>query len=82
MMTIKKLKNAEFTNAAGNIARIANGYALYEEGKGWIAFSYDRDRYGILIPYIPCGGRKALQAILDAGGFVTMDGMEYVTTNA
>ena len=82
MMTIKKLKEAKFFNAAGTIARIANGYAFYEDGKGWVAFSRDRDRFGILIPYIPCGGRKALQAILDAGGFVSMDGMEYVTQNA
>ena len=81
-MTIKKLKEAKFANAAGTVTRIVNGYALYEEGKGYIAFSHDRDRYGILIPYIPCGGRKALQAILDAGGFVTMDGMEYVSAQA
>ena len=82
MLTIKKINNAKFTNAAGNIACIANGYAFYEDGKGWLAFSHDRDQYGILIPYIPCGGRKALQAILDAGGFLTMDGMEYVNPNA
>ena len=82
MLTIKKIKEAKFANAAGTITRVANGYAFYEEGKGWIAFSHDRDRFGILIPYIPCGGRKALQAILDAGGFVTMDGMEYVNPNA
>lgn len=82
MLTIKKLKGAKFANAAGNIARTADGFAFYEEGKGWLAFSHDRDRYGILIPYIPCGGRRALQAILDAGGFVTMDGMEYVNPNA
>ena len=82
MLTIKKLKGAKFANATGTIACEANGYAFYEEGKGWIAFSHHRDRYGILIPYIPCGGRKALQAILDAGGFLSMDGIEYVTPNA
>lgn len=82
MLTIKKIKGAKFANAAGTITREANGYAFYEEGKGWLAFSHDRDRFGILIPYIPCGGRRALQAILDAGGFTTMDGMEYVTPNA
>lgn len=82
MLIIKKIKEAKFANAAGTIARIANGYAFYEEGKGWLAYSHDRDRFGILIPYIPCGGRKALQAILDAGGFTTMDGMEYVNPTA
>lgn len=81
-MTIKRIKNARFTNAAGTVAAIANGYAFYEEGKGWLAFSHDRDRFGILIPYIPCGGRKALQAILDAGGFLSIAGMEYVNPTA
>lgn len=52
--------------------------ALYEEGKGYIAFSSDRDEFGILAPYIPCGGKRALQSILDAGGFCSFDGMEYV----
>ena len=32
----------------------------------------------ILAPYIPCGGKRALQSILDAGGFCSFDGMEYV----
>lgn len=82
MLTIKKIKDAKFYNAAGNIAKEPNGWAFYEEGKGWLAFSHDRDCFGILTPYIPCGGRKALQAILDAGGFTTMDGMEYVNPTA
>lgn len=43
-----------------------------------IAFSSDRDEFGILAPYIPCGGKRALQSILDAGGFCSFDGMEYV----
>lgn len=34
--------------------------------------------FGILVPYIPCGGKRALQSILDAGGFCSFDGMEYV----
>lgn len=46
--------------------------------KGYIAFSSDRDEFGILAPYIPCGGKRALQSILDAGGFCSFDGMEYV----
>ena len=76
-MEIKRLKNTKF--GTNKIARVVTGWALYEAGKGWIAFSNDRDQFGILIPYIPCGGKKALQSILDAGGFVSFDGMEYVT---
>ena len=49
-----------------------------EERKDAIAFSCDRDKYGILVPYIPCGGKRALQSILDAGGFCSFEGMEYV----
>ena len=75
-MQIKRLKDAKF--GSKRIARVVTGWAFYEEGKGWVAFSSDRDKYGILIPYIPAGGKKALQAILDAGGFVSFDGMEYV----
>lgn len=65
-MVIKRLKGAKF--GTDRIARVVTGYALYEEGKGYIAFSSDRDEFGILAPYIPCGGKRALQSILDAGG--------------
>jgi hypothetical protein len=75
-MQIKRLKNAKF--GTEKIARVVSGWAFYENGKGWVAFSNDRDEYGILVPYIPCGGRRALQAILDAGGFAGFVGMEYV----
>ena len=75
-MVIKRLKGAKF--GTDRIARVVTGYAPYEEGKGYIAFSSDRDEFGILAPYIPCGGKRALQSILDAGGFCSFDGMEYV----
>lgn len=81
-MTIKKIKEARFANASNTIARVVSGYALFVEGRGYVAFSNHRDRYGILAPYIPCGGRKALQSILDAGGFVNMDGIEFVNPAA
>ena len=69
-MVIKRLKGAKF--GTDRIARVVTGYALYEEGKGYIAFSSDRDEFGILAPYIPCGGKRALQSILDAGGFCSL----------
>lgn len=75
-MEIKHLKRAKFGTRA--LSRIVTGYALYEKGKGYLAYSAERDRLGILVPYMPCGGRRALQAILDAGGFTSLDGMEYV----
>ncbi len=75
-MTIKRLRNTAFGSKA--LYTRVTGWAFYEASKGWLAFSSNRDQYGILTPYSPVGGRKALQAILDAGGFATMDGMEYV----
>lgn len=75
-MQIKRLKGVKFGN--NRIARVVTGWAFYEAGKGWVAFTGDRDKYGILTPYIPMGGKRALQAILDAGGFCSFEGMEYV----
>lgn len=75
-MIIKRLRNTKF--GTKRLYTVVTGWALYEEGKGYVAFSNARDEFGILIPYIPCGGRRALQAILDAGGFTSFEGMEYV----
>lgn len=36
-MVIKRLKGSKF--GTDRIARVVTGYALYEEGKGYIAFS-------------------------------------------
>lgn len=38
-MEIKRLKNTKF--GTNKIARVVTGWALYEAGKGWIAFSND-----------------------------------------
>lgn len=77
-MEIVKLKDIKFGTPA--LHRLISGYAFFEPDKGFLAFSHDRDQYGILVPYIPCGGKKALQSILDAGGFLHLDGMEYVNS--
>lgn len=79
-MVIKRLKNAEFGNK--KIWKVVTGWALYEEDKGYVAFTSGRDKYGILTPYIPVGGKKALQSILDAGGFTNLDGIEFVNQRA
>ena len=76
-MEIKRIKNMKF--GSKKIHAVVTGWCLYEAGKGYVAFSASRDRFGILVPYMPRGGKKALQSILDAGGFVSFDGMEYVT---
>ncbi|AVM69730.1 hypothetical protein C3V36_11065 [Lachnospiraceae bacterium oral taxon 500] len=75
-MEIRRLKNAKF--GTKRIAIIVTGWAFYVEGKGYLAFSNSVDRYGIIVPYIPQGGKLALQAILNGGGFTNFDGIEYV----
>ena len=75
-MKIIKMKSKKF--GTPELHRIVSGYAFYEAGKGFLAFSSQRDEYGILTPYNPRGGKKALEAILSAGGFTSLDGMEYV----
>ncbi|MHC1722503.1 MAG: hypothetical protein AB9836_04775 [Aminipila sp.] len=75
-MRIVKINGLKF--GTKQLYVITEGYALYEDEKGFIAFSNDRDKFGILAPYAPHGGKMALQNILDAGGFVSFDGMEYV----
>ena len=75
-MEIKRLKNVKFGTEELHV--VVTGWAFYVKGKGYVAYSHDRDEFGILAPYIPCGGKRALQAILNAGGFYSFDGMEYV----
>ena len=75
---ISKIELVDAEEEKQEVSKVVTGYAIYEEGKGYIAFSSDRDEFGILAPYIPCGGKRALQSILDAGGFCSFDGMEYV----
>lgn len=69
-MQIKRLRNTHF--GTKKISRVVTGWALYEPGKGWVAFSADRDEFGILVPYIPCGGKRALQSILMLAAFATL----------
>lgn len=61
-MIIKSVKNLKFRDNIGTYIYENGGLALYEEGKGFISLDGEK-------VYIPIGGRKALQSILDAGGF-------------
>jgi hypothetical protein len=54
------------------------GWAAYVPGKGFLAFTHDNDSRPVKVPYQPKGGRKALQAIKEAGGFLSLDGMEFI----
>jgi hypothetical protein len=64
-MEITKLTNAKFKTPKG--IAICNGYTL-KTSNGYVAFKCDEG-----LPYMPLGGHRALQAILDAGGFIEFD---------
>lgn len=60
MMIIKNLKNFKFKGSIGVYSMV--GFALYVENKGFVSLDGE-------IPYSPKGGRKALQRIIETGGF-------------
>lgn len=59
-MIIKNLKNFKFKGSIGVYSM--TGFALYVENKGFVSLDGE-------MPYAPVGGRKALQSIIEAGGF-------------
>ncbi|HIS62152.1 MAG TPA: hypothetical protein IAC14_07890 [Candidatus Scybalomonas excrementigallinarum] len=75
-MEIVKIKNKAFGRK--EIYQLANGYCFKVTGKGYLAFSANRDEFGVLLPYMPQGGKAALVSILEAGGFTSLDGIEFI----
>lgn len=53
----------------------ARGWGLYIEGMGYLKFRSDSKSF---VPYAPCGGRKALESILAAGGLLNYDNIEFI----
>ncbi|PAD72878.1 hypothetical protein CHH67_21200 [Paenibacillus campinasensis] len=68
-LEIVKLGSQRFKTAGGYYQ--PEGYALRHPELGFLAFEGD-------VPYIPVGGRQALQEILDAGGLVSTDGCKWI----
>ena len=73
----------KFSNRGMQIVGLAIGTIVaYIFGTAWLAIEAHLTFYQALlagvIPYIPGGGKRALQSILDAGGFTSFEGMEYV----
>ena len=73
-MVISKLDNEKFTCKGGYMQ--TTGYALKHPELGYISLN-EYDKYGNLIPYIPCGGRKALKEIIKTG-FISLEGMQFI----
>lgn len=63
-LIIKSTKGMRFGN--DKIQFESSGLSLYHPVLGFVSFG--KDKYGINIPYVPVGGRKALNQILSDGG--------------
>lgn len=77
-LEIVKLKELKFGNKLAYT--IPTGFALRHKELGFLSFEADNKdtKYGVKIPYIPVGGKKALQSILDGGGLTSYDGIEWL----
>ena len=69
-LQIVKLKKQKFRTTNGYYQ--PEGYTLYHPDLGYITL--DNDDY----PYIPCGGKKALQEILNAGGLLDYTNVKWL----
>lgn len=70
-LQIVKLDNARFRHQQGYV--VVSGYTFKHPELGYVAFDCDNGK-----PYIPIGGRLALESILEQGGFVSFDRMSFV----
>ena len=69
-LTIVNIKGMKFEDANGYYMTSKNTYAFKTE-KGY----YSEDG---VFPYVPGGGKKALQMILDGGGFTSYEGIKFI----
>lgn len=69
-LTITNIKGMKFEGKDGYYMASKNTYAFKTE-KGYLS-------YNGLFPYSPGGGKKALKAILDCGGFDDYEGIKFV----
>lgn len=68
-LEIVKLGTQKFKTIGGYYQ--PTGYAFRHRELGFFAFKGD-------YPYIPRGGKQALQEILDAGGFLSFDNCKWI----
>jgi hypothetical protein len=74
MLKIVNIKSKKFKMLDGKGYYITKGYAFLEtENNKYIGFICDNG-----CPYNPKSGKKILQEILDAGGFIGFDRMLYI----
>ena len=73
-LKIKSTKGFKFGNDKFQFEM--SGLGLYHPVLGFVSFS--KDEYGFDVPYIPRGGRKTLLSILNKGGLVDADTVNFV----
>lgn len=71
-LQIVRLDDLKFPTPNGYAQK--RGWGLYIAGKGFVKFKTDEG----FVPYAPIGGRKSLQSILDSGGFIDYDSIEFI----
>ncbi|MCY9763181.1 3-isopropylmalate dehydratase [Paenibacillus alvei] len=71
LLNIVQLKDTKFEMRSKLGYYKVNGHVLHHPEYGYVSFDGE-------VPYKPCGGREALQCILDDGGFVSFEGMHWV----
>lgn len=72
-LKIKSTKGFKFGNSKVQFS--TSGLGLYHDVLGFISF--DKDSYGVAIPYIPQGGRRVLKDILNDGGLTSYSNMQF-----
>ncbi len=79
-LEIKKITGLKFGNSRAYAMGEKNEYALFHKDLGYLSFKSDNERrkVGVKFPYTPLGRRKALQSILDGGGFTDFEGVEWI----
>lgn len=71
-LQIVRLDDFTFDTPKGRAT--VRGWGFLIPRKGFVKFKHDTDA----VPYAPCGGRKALESIINDGGFVSYDDLEFV----
>lgn len=71
-LQIVRLNDFKFDTPKG--CATVRGWGLLIPGKGFVKFKCDDDA----LLYAPCGGRKALESIINDGGFISYDDIEFV----
>lgn len=71
-LQIVRLDDFTFDTPKGHAT--VRGWGFLIPGMGFVKFKHDDDA----IPYAPCGGRKALESIINDGGFISYDDIEFV----